>query len=47
YLVGRVGPGDVLAVIASINWTWYLPAFFLFMLNLVIRAYRWYILLHT
>lgn len=47
YLVWRVGPGDVLADLASINWTWYLPAFFLFMLNLVIRAYRWYILLHT
>ena len=29
------------------NWSWYLPAFLLFLLNIVIRAYRWYTLLHS
>lgn len=47
YLIWRTGPGEVLNTLTNISWTWYLPAFFLFMLNLVIRAYRWYILLHT
>ena len=47
YLIWRVGPGEVLSTLTNISWAWYLPAFFLFMINLVIRAYRWYILLNT
>lgn len=47
YLIWRAGPGEVLNTLVNVNWTWYVPAFFLFIVNLIIRAYRWYILLHT
>ena len=47
YLMWRANPGEVIKELATINWAWYLPAFFLFIVNLFIRAYRWYILLHT
>ncbi len=47
YLIWRAGPGEVLKTLTNISWAWYLPAFFLFLVNLIIRAYRWYILLKT
>lgn len=45
WLIGRVGLDKVASSLAGIHPTWYLLAFLLFVLNLVIRAYRWYTLL--
>ena len=47
WLLGRVGLGEVVATLARINWYWYALAFLLFQLNVVIRAYRWYVLLRA
>jgi glycosyltransferase 2 family protein len=47
WLVGRAGLDEVLGTLSGMNWSWYLPAFLLFLLNIVIRAYRWYTLLHS
>ena len=47
WLVGRVGLDEVVSRLTNLNWAWYAPAFFLFLLNVIIRAYRWYILLHS
>ncbi len=46
-LLNQVGLQEVLAVLSRLNLAWYIPAFLLFLLNIVIRAYRWYILLHS
>lgn len=47
WLIGRAGLDQVLATLSGLSWTWYLPAFLLFLLNIVIRSYRWYTLLHS
>lgn len=47
YLIWRAGPAEVAGTLVNIDWTWYLPAFLLFLVNIVLRAYRWYMLLHT
>ncbi len=46
-LLSRVGLAEVVAILRNISWVWYIPALLLFLLNIVIRAYRWYILLHS
>jgi uncharacterized protein (TIRG00374 family) len=46
-LLSRVGFGEVVGVLAGINWAWYLLAFAIFLVNIVIRSYRWFILLHS
>ena len=47
WLIGRAGLDEVLDTFSGMHWSWYLPAFALFLLNIVIRAYRWYTLLHA
>ncbi len=46
-LLYQVGFDEVLQTFANIQWGWYALAFALFLLNVVIRAYRWFILLHS
>jgi uncharacterized protein (TIRG00374 family) len=46
-LLKSVGFKEVLGTLANINLAWYLLAFGLFLLNIVIRSYRWTILLHS
>jgi uncharacterized membrane protein YbhN (UPF0104 family) len=46
-LLNRVGIREVAEILSNISWAWYFPAFLLFLFNIVIRAYRWYILLHS
>ena len=47
WLFGRVSLQDVVQTLASIHWGWYALAFLLFQLNVIIRAYRWYVLLRA
>lgn len=47
WLIGRAGLDEVMSTLSGIDWAWYAPAFLLFLLNIVIRAYRWYTLLHS
>ncbi|MFO7662538.1 MAG: lysylphosphatidylglycerol synthase transmembrane domain-containing protein [Chloroflexota bacterium] len=47
WLFRRVSLAEVVQTLANIHWGWYALAFLLFQLNVVIRAWRWYILLHT
>ncbi len=46
-LVYQVGPAAILSTFAEISLTWYALALLLFMGNIVLRAYRWYLLLHA
>lgn len=46
-LLNNVGFKEVLGTLANINPAWYLLAFGIFLLNIVIRSYRWTILLHS
>jgi uncharacterized protein (TIRG00374 family) len=46
-LLNQVGFQEVINILTRISWAWYIPAFGLFLLNIIIRAYRWYILLHS
>lgn len=46
-LLNSVGIGEVVDTLTEVRWAWYLPAFLLFLANIVIRAYRWYILLNS
>ncbi|MCI0398261.1 MAG: flippase-like domain-containing protein [Chloroflexi bacterium] len=45
FLVSRVGLEAITTTLSDLNWPWYLFAFLLFLLNVVIRAYRWSVLL--
>jgi hypothetical protein len=47
WLISRVGLEEVVSTLSNISWPWYLLAFLLFQLNVVIRAWRWYVLLHA
>ena len=40
-LLNQVGFQEVVAILTNINLTWYLLAFAIFLLNIVIRSYRW------
>lgn len=46
-LLNRVGFQEVFGALAKINLAWYALAFAIFLLNIVIRSYRWTILLHS
>jgi uncharacterized membrane protein YbhN (UPF0104 family) len=46
-LLNKVGLQEVVEVLSRLNLAWYIPAFLLFLFNIVIRAYRWYILYHS
>ncbi len=43
-LFWRIGLQDILKTLQDIDLRWYLPAFFLFIVNIFIRAFRWYTL---
>ncbi len=45
WLTNRVGLDVIASTLSGISWSWYIPAFLLFLANVVLRAYRWYILL--
>ena len=47
WLISRIGPTTILDTLRGLDWRWYLPAFLLFQLNMVIRAYRWFLLLSS
>ena len=47
WLLSRVGLSEVVATLSNIHWGWYALAFVLFQINVIIRAYRWYILLRA
>ena len=47
WLFGHVSLQEVVQTLASIHWGWYALAFLLFQINVVIRAYRWYVLLRA
>jgi uncharacterized membrane protein YbhN (UPF0104 family) len=44
WLANRVGFDAISSTLAGVSWTWYLPAFLLFLGNVLLRAYRWYVL---
>lgn len=44
WLLSRVGLDMVFDTLAGVSWTWYVPAFLLFLGNIFLRAYRWYLL---
>ncbi len=46
-LLNRVGLREVAEVLSRLSLAWYIPAFLLFLTNIIIRAYRWYILYHS
>jgi glycosyltransferase 2 family protein len=46
-LLSRVGFSEVAGILVSIDRTWYLLALVIFLFNIVIRSYRWFILLHS
>jgi uncharacterized membrane protein YbhN (UPF0104 family) len=47
YLLIRVGPAQIVTTLVEINPVWFGVAFALFLLNVVLRAYRWHILLRS
>jgi len=47
WLISQIGPATILNTLRGLDWKWYLPAFLLFQLNMIIRAYRWYLLLSS
>jgi uncharacterized protein (TIRG00374 family) len=44
WLANRVGLDAIGSTLAGVSWVWYLPAFLLFLGNVLLRAYRWYVL---
>jgi len=44
WLVNRVGLDVLFNTLAGVSWKWYVPAFLLFLGNVFLRAYRWYLL---
>ena len=46
-LFRSVGLQEVVEVLSRLNLAWYTFAFLLFLTNIVIRAYRWYLLYHS
>ncbi len=47
WLVNRVGINSIISKLANIDWRWYLLAFLLSFFNILLRSYRWYILLNA
>jgi len=47
WLISRAGLDEIVQTFANLNWSWYILALGLFVLNVFIRAYRWYLLLHA
>jgi uncharacterized protein (TIRG00374 family) len=47
WLFRQIGFTEVVQTLADIQWAWFALAFLLFQLNVVIRAYRWRVLLHA
>lgn len=47
YFVQDVGLDNLIQSFLTIDKTWYLAAFLLFQFNIIVRAYRWYILLRA
>ncbi len=47
WLISRIGPSTILETLRGLDWRWYLLAILLFQLNMVIRAYRWFLLLSS
>ncbi|MCA9957417.1 MAG: flippase-like domain-containing protein [Ardenticatenaceae bacterium] len=46
-LLRLVGLDEVITTLSNLDWGWYLPALLLFIVNIIIRGYRWYLLLHA
>jgi uncharacterized protein (TIRG00374 family) len=44
WLVSRVGFDALFDTLVGVSWKWYVPAFLLFLGNIFLRAYRWYLL---
>jgi len=44
WLVNRVGLVTIVQTLSGLHWGWYLAAFLLFQVNMVLRSYRWYLL---
>jgi uncharacterized protein (TIRG00374 family) len=44
WLINRVGLDAIFGTLAGVSWEWYVPAFLLFLGNVLLRAYRWYLL---
>ena len=47
FLLRNAGLSDVLQTLQNISLRWYIPAFLLFVLNIIIRASRWFVLLNS
>lgn len=47
WLFQRVSFQEVVETLANIHWGWYALAFAMFQLNVVLRAWRWYVLLRA
>ena len=47
WLFSRVSFQEVVQTLSDIHWGWYALAFLLFQLNVIIRAYRWFLLLRA
>jgi uncharacterized protein (TIRG00374 family) len=47
WLANRVGFDVVVSTLTGVSWTWYLPAFLLFLGNVLLRAYRWHVLVRA
>ncbi|MFO7740871.1 MAG: lysylphosphatidylglycerol synthase transmembrane domain-containing protein [Anaerolineae bacterium] len=44
WLINRVGLNAIVRTLAGVSWNWYGLAFLLFLGNVLLRAYRWYLL---
>lgn len=44
WLFNRVGLNVIVSTLAGVSWNWYVLAFLLFLGNVLLRAYRWYLL---
>lgn len=47
WLINRAGLDSIISTLADVDWRWYFFAFLLFLSNLLLRSYRWYILLNA
>ncbi|MBE9471132.1 MAG: flippase-like domain-containing protein, partial [Chloroflexi bacterium] len=47
FLFWKIGLGETLAVLRQADLRYLLAAFLMYILSLIIRAYRWFVLLHS
>lgn len=47
FLIIKVGPDELIQRLRTIDWRWYLPALTLFFVNIVLRAFRWSLLVRS